>query len=77
VKLNTDAAFCHDSGAASAGCIVRDEGGKVLLTAWRVLRDCGSPEQAEAEACLEALRLTPEWIHQPTWAESDCSNIGE
>jgi hypothetical protein len=31
VKLNTDAAFCHDSGAASAGCIVRDEGGKVLL----------------------------------------------
>jgi hypothetical protein len=45
----------------------------VLLTAWRVLRGCGSLEQAEA--CLEGLRLSAEWIRQPTSVESDCSNL--
>jgi hypothetical protein len=33
VKLNTDAGFCRDTGAASAGIVVRDHAGLVLLTA--------------------------------------------
>jgi hypothetical protein len=55
VKLNSDAAFCHETCEAGTGIIVRDGEGRVLLAAWRMLRGCGSPEQAEAEACLEGL----------------------
>jgi hypothetical protein len=36
------------------------------------LRRCGSPEEAEAKACLEGLHLTAEWSKQPTQVESDC-----
>jgi hypothetical protein len=75
VKLNTDATFCHETGAAGTGIIIRDAEGSVLLVAWRALRGCGSPEQVEAEACLEGLRLTMEWIRQLTWAETDCQNL--
>jgi hypothetical protein len=75
VKMNTDAAFCHNSGAASAGIVVRDNKGRVLLTAWKRMRECGSPEPGEAEACLEGLRLTLEWIRHPTWVEMDCLTI--
>jgi hypothetical protein len=73
VKLNTDAAFCPTSRAANAGSIVRDVKRRVLLTAWRVLRGCASPEQAEA--CLEGLRLSTEWIRQATWVASDFSTL--
>jgi ribonuclease HI len=44
----------------------------VILSVWRWLRTCGSAEQAEAEACLQGLRLAAEWIQQPIWVESDC-----
>jgi ribonuclease HI len=71
VKLNTDATYSQETGDAGIGIIVRDEG-KVLLSAWR---GCGSPEQGEAEACLEGLRLTAEWVRQPTIVESDCQNL--
>jgi hypothetical protein len=57
---------------ASTGVAVRDARGKVLLTAWQSLRRCGSPEEAEAEACLQGLHLITEWIRQPARVESDC-----
>jgi hypothetical protein len=41
------------------------------MTDWKVPRGCGSPEQAEAEACLQGLCLTEKWIRQPTWVEAD------
>jgi hypothetical protein len=72
VKMNTDAGFCRDSGAASAGIVVRDHTGFVLLSAWKTLWRCGSPEEAEAEACLKGICLVEEWIKQPTVVESDC-----
>jgi hypothetical protein len=75
VRINTDAAYCHDSGSASAGIIARDVDGKVLLSAWKWIRNCGSLKQTEAEACLEGLRLAAEWIHQPIWVESDCASL--
>jgi hypothetical protein len=75
VKMNTDAAFCLNSGTASTGIVVRDAEGKVMLTAWQVLRDCNSPEVAEAEAYLQGLRLTAQWICQPTIAETDCLSL--
>jgi hypothetical protein len=49
--------------------------GQALLTAWRSLRHCGSPKEAEAEACLEGMRLVTEWIQQPTCVESDCLSL--
>jgi hypothetical protein len=55
VKLNTDAGFCVNFGLDSTGVVVRDSEGKVLLAAWRFLRHCGSPEEAEVEACLQGL----------------------
>jgi ribonuclease HI len=61
MKLNTDAGFYPNTGAASVGVVARDaDGKKVLLTAWRSLRQCGSSEEAEAEACLQGLRLMVE-----------------
>jgi hypothetical protein len=42
VKMNSDASFCPLTGAASAGVVIRDNSGNVLLTAWRTLKRCGS-----------------------------------
>jgi hypothetical protein len=75
VKLNTDADFWPDMGWASTGLVIHDHVGKVLLTTWRWLRNCGSPEEAEAEACLQGVRLVSEWIRQPTEVESDCQML--
>jgi hypothetical protein len=52
VKLNTDASFCPRTGMASMGIVVHDPNGHVLLTAWRWLRHCGTPELAEVDAYL-------------------------
>lgn len=75
VKVNIDAGFYLDSGLASAGIVVCDSDGKVLLTAWRFLRNCSSPEEAEAEAGLQSLRMVAEWIRQPTCLEADCLTL--
>jgi hypothetical protein len=75
IKLNTDAGVCPNTGAASAGMIACDEGGKVLLTTWRTLKCCSSLEEAEVGACLEGIRLMVEWINKPTCMESDCSSL--
>jgi hypothetical protein len=36
VKLNMDVAFCEGLGATSAGAIIRDSTGKVVLSAWKM-----------------------------------------
>jgi hypothetical protein len=46
-----------------------------LLTAWKALRHCASPEEAEAEAYLQGIRLVAEWIGKPTYAESVCLTL--
>jgi hypothetical protein len=61
VKVNTDAGFCPMSGRASTGIVARDDAGRVLLTAWSGLGRCASPEEAEAEAYLQGVRLVAEW----------------
>jgi hypothetical protein len=60
---------------ASAGVVARDHDGTVLLTAWKVLRNCNSREEAEAEACLHELRLAVDWLRQLTIGESDCQQL--
>jgi hypothetical protein len=37
-----------------------------------VIRDASSEH---AEACLHGLRLTMEWIREPTWVELDSSTL--
>jgi hypothetical protein len=69
VKLNADAGFRAANGDASTGVIIQDSDGKVLLTAWRLLRNMVS---VEAEAYLQGVRLTMEWIKQPLLVELDC-----
>jgi hypothetical protein len=31
--------------------------------------------EADAEACLQGIRLTAEWIRQPTLVEPDCARL--
>jgi ribonuclease HI len=73
IKLNTDAGFV--AGEASARIVARNAEGEVLLSAWRTLRHCSLADEAEAEACLEGLRLMTEWIKQSVCVESDCLNL--
>jgi ribonuclease HI len=75
VKLNTDAGFCPNLGKVSTGIVVRGPVGKILLTAWRTIRSCGSPEEADAEACLQGTRLAAQWIQQPAHIETDCQTL--
>jgi hypothetical protein len=44
----------------------------VLLTAWRWLRNYATPGEAEAEACLQCVRLANDWINKPTEVDMDC-----
>jgi hypothetical protein len=45
---------------ASTRVVVRDPNEQVMLTTWIWLRHCGTLEEAEAEACLQAIRLASE-----------------
>jgi hypothetical protein len=58
------------------GVVVRDHHGNILLSAWRTLHHCGTPEEAKVEALLEGIRLATEWIRKlPVYAETDCLNL--
>ncbi|CAN6252434.1 unnamed protein product [Urochloa humidicola] len=57
------------------GCIVRDQRGEVILSSWKVLRNCASAEEAEAVACLEGIQLVLEYVKKPTILESDCAAV--
>jgi hypothetical protein len=48
-----------------------------MMTDWKVPRGCGSPEQAEAEACLQGLCLTEKWIRQPTLGRGGQDEAGQ
>jgi hypothetical protein len=78
VKMNSNVTFCLRTGRASIGVVARDQKGDLILSSWRFLRHCGSPEEAEVEACLEGLRLVVEWIrHYPIYGETDCAGLVE
>jgi hypothetical protein len=75
VKINTDAGYNETTGEASAGVIIRNATGEVLLTAWQMVRNCSTAAEAEAEACLRGVQLGAEWVRQPTIVETDCINV--
>jgi ribonuclease HI len=67
VKVKTDAGFNRDKGIGSTGILIRNHDGDVLITAWKTV--------AEAEACLQGLRLALEWSQQPVIVEADCLSM--
>lgn len=75
VKANVDGSFIQSSEAASAGIVIRDHTGSVLLTSWRIISHCGSAEEAEATACWEGVNLAAEWVKKPLILETDCANL--
>lgn len=74
-KLNIDACFDPNSGAACAGGIIRNCRGEVFLSSWTVLPNCTSPAEAEILACGWGLRLARDWIDMPMVIEGDCADL--
>jgi hypothetical protein len=74
-KVEHDMSFCLNTGATSAGIVARDAEGNVLLTERRTLKILRITGRSKAEACLEGVRLTVEWIRKPTCVETKCSNL--
>ena len=54
-----DGAF-KKNGDASLGVVIRDDAGKVLLSASRVVTNISNAEEAEIMACKEGLALAVE-----------------
>jgi ribonuclease HI len=75
VKLNTDASFCHKSGAGGAGAVARGAAGEVLFTACSPLGRCNSPEDAESKAALFGLSLVQNPEQTNLILETDCSGV--
>lgn len=74
-KLNTDATYNPETGEATAGVIIRDCRGLVLMSACKRLQRCNSAVHAEAMACVEGLRLATNWVHMPMIYEFDNSEV--
>ena len=75
MKINVDGAFLLDSGVAAIGVIIRDHGGGIKLSAWRLLRHCRDAVEAEAVACREGIILAARWPEVPMILETDCSVV--
>lgn len=75
LKINVDGAFINLSGEAAVGVVIRDCKGEPLLSACRWLRHCRDAEEAEAQACLEGVRLAERWREKILILESDCSTV--
>ncbi|TVU30076.1 hypothetical protein EJB05_21682, partial [Eragrostis curvula] len=71
IKIDVDASFIEESGPASAGIIIRDYAGNVIISTWRLLFHCTSAEEAELQACREGLRLGLEWSQLPAIRSGD------
>ena len=56
IKINVDGAF-KKNGDASLGVVIRDDAGKVLLSAWRVVDNASNAEEVEILVCKEGLAL--------------------
>ena len=75
IKFNVDGSYVPQSGEAAIGVVARDSRGQVILTAWLVLFRCQDAIKAEAQACLEGVRLAAQWSHGRVIIESDCARV--
>ncbi|GJN34740.1 hypothetical protein PR202_gb23431 [Eleusine coracana subsp. coracana] len=75
IKVNVDGAFDHNSKRAGVGVVARDEFGKVVLSAWRVVFDAKSQEEIEMQACREGAILAAEWVRSKVIIKTDCTMV--
>ena len=75
LKLNVDASFIQETNHGAWGAVLRDTNGAVIGSAWNTITNCASAEAAEAEACLEGIRDTMQFIDRPVVIESDRVNV--
>ncbi|KAL6647802.1 hypothetical protein ACP70R_015239 [Stipagrostis hirtigluma subsp. patula] len=77
IKINVAATFTPETRQATAGVVIRDEHGAVLLSASKLLRRCSSSEKAAWMACDAGLQMSRQWKQSPAILESDYGdNIG-
>lgn len=67
IKINVDGSFVEQT---SVTVVARNSEGVVVLTAWRALFRCA--DAAEAEACVEGVRLATQLAQGSVIIESDC-----
>jgi hypothetical protein len=48
IKIKTDAGICAQRRVSSAGVVIRDEKGSILLTAWQMLKQSTTVEEDES-----------------------------
>jgi hypothetical protein len=53
LKTNVDASFVPEIGVAAVGAVIRDQHGKTIVAAGKVLTHCHNAEEAEAIALTE------------------------
>jgi ribonuclease HI len=75
IKINSDASFFSSSGQAGAGAVVRDDSGKIVLTACVPLNNCRSPVEAEAKALLFGISLLDNCRNLNLHLETDCAAL--
>jgi ribonuclease HI len=73
IKVNVDAGWDASSKRAGTGVVIRDEEGKVLLTAWEYIPECGSVLEAELLACLHGLKFVENFPQKHAILETDCA----
>jgi ribonuclease HI len=74
-KINIDGSFLPETGDAGVSVIARDSRGRILFSAWSVLRRCAGVVEAEAQACIEGLRLATRLTPGMIILESDCAHL--
>ncbi|GJM94943.1 hypothetical protein PR202_ga11630 [Eleusine coracana subsp. coracana] len=75
IKVNVNGAFDHISKRAGVGVVARDEWGKVVLSAWRVVFDAKLPEEIKMLACREGANLATEWVRAKVIIKTDCTVV--
>lgn len=60
-------------GRSWIGVVIRDEAGRVLLSAWRAMCIAIDAEEGELLACREGLGLAGDWNRRKVIVESGCT----
>lgn len=47
----------------------------MILSSWRSIPNGDDPEEVEAWACHEGVKLAVEWIHKAAVLETDCASL--
>jgi hypothetical protein len=71
VKLNTDGSYMSD-GSAGAGMVLRDDQGKIIFAACRLLLNCADAVDAELAALEEGISLALGWSQRLLIVKTDC-----